>query len=147
MKTYELTYIISSSLSPEEAMSEAKDIESFTEGKGGVVLNSEKAVASVLAYPIKKHSSGFLGILTFNMLSGNIKELKEKLEKNKNVLRHLLLIKKPVRELKKRRTKKTSTFNPGVSDKSSVFKNPDSKKESGKIDLDKIDKKIDEIFS
>ena len=147
MKPYELTYIISSQIPSEQATSVSKEVESFIQSKEGVVLKSEKTGAQSLAYPIKKQSSGYFLTLTFQMLENNIKELKEKLEKDSNILRHFIIIKKPVKELKKRRTKKPSTiFQSQNTEKSSIFKHED-KRESEKIDLEKIDKKLDEILS
>ena len=148
MKPYELTYIISSQIPSEQATSVSKEVESFIQSKEGVVLKSEKTGAQSLAYPIKKQSSGYFLTLTFQMLENNIKELKEKLEKDSNILRHFIIIKKPVKELKKRRIRKPLTT---MEDKSSsvdsqIFTDV-NKKESEKIDLDKIDKKLEEILS
>ena len=104
-------------------------------------------MAQTLSYPIKKQRSGYFTTLTFQVLENIIKEIKENLEKDQDVLRHLLVIKKPTKELKKRRTKKISaTFQPQSDGKSSVFRIEETKV-SEKVDLDKIDKKLDEILS
>ena len=149
VKTYELTYIISSSLNSEKVSSETKEIESFIKIKEGVLLgsNEDRASAQTLAYPIKKQRSGYFITLTFQILEDKIKELKEKLEKNIDILRHFIIIKKPTKELKKRRTKKPLTvLQSKTTDKSSIFKN-EKNEELEKVDLDKIDKKLDEILS
>ena len=62
MKTYELTYIISSQLMSSEADGLMKEVESFIQSKDGVVLKSEKTAAQPLAYQIKKQSSGYFAI-------------------------------------------------------------------------------------
>ncbi|MDO8623405.1 MAG: 30S ribosomal protein S6, partial [archaeon] len=63
MKPYQLTYIISPDITSEQAETESKNIESIVQDKKGVVLKSEKPSAKTLAYPIKKQSSGFFGVL------------------------------------------------------------------------------------
>src|SRR3989344_4253013 len=148
VKSYELTYIISPNLSSEKAGLKIKELKSFIQSKGGVLgFWENKAVAQTLSYPIKKQRSGYFTTLTFQVLENIIKEIKENLEKDQDVLRHLLVIKKPTKELKKRRTKKISaTFQPQSDGKSSVFKIEEIK-DSEKVDLDKIDKKLDEILS
>src|SRR3989338_7690863 len=118
MKTYELTYIISSQISTDESEALRKDLESFVQSKEGVILKSEKTTPQTLAYPIKKHSSGYFATLTFQVLEDKVKEIKDKLEKDLKVLRHFILIKRPVK-IKKEETVKTED----------------------------IDKKIDEILS
>ncbi len=154
MKTYEVTYIISSQIPSEQVNTLSKEVESFIQSKEGVILKSDqspnggKAVAQTLAYPIKKQSSGYFVTLTFQILENKLKELKEKLEKETNILRHFIIVKKPIKELKKRRTRKplTTTEDKSTNIDSQIFTDA-SKKKSEKIDLDKIDKKLDEILS
>src|SRR3989344_3282463 len=106
MKPYELTYIISSAIGTEEAQTLKKEVEVFVQDKGGVVLRSEKTVPQSLAYPIKKHSSGYFATLEFQAEEREIKPLKEKLEKEAKILRHFLIVKKPMKVMKERRTRK-----------------------------------------
>ncbi len=148
MKSYELTYIISSQIPSEQVNTLSKEVESFIQSKEGVILKSEKTGAQTLTYPIKKQSSGYFVTLTFQILENKIKELKEKLEKDTNILRHFIIVKKPIKELKKRRTRKplTTTEDKSTNIDSQIFTDA-NKKKSEKIDLDKIDKKLDEILS
>ncbi len=147
MKSYEVTYIISSQIPSEQVNALSKEIESFIQSKEGVVLKSEKTGAQTLSYLIKKQSSGYFATLTFQLLENKIKELREKLEKDINILRHFIIVKKPIRELKKRRTRKplniTEDRSTNVGSQIFTYVN---KKESEKIDLDKIDKKLDELL-
>ena len=149
MKHYELTYIISSGIKSEEAENLKKEVEVFVQSKGGVIVKSEKTVPQSLAYPIKKNSSGFFVTLEFQGEEKEIKELKEKLEKEKGILRHFIIVKKPIKHMKERRTKK-----PQISQKESsdVFKEKPKKESFGpvqdkEIKAEDIDKKLEEILS
>ncbi len=106
MKTYELTYIISARLGAEEMATLVKNIEGFIQEKEGVIITSQKTVAQSLAYPINKQSSGYYATLVFQAAEDIISAVKAMLEKETDVLRHLILIKKPLREMKERRTRK-----------------------------------------
>jgi ribosomal protein S6 len=77
MKTYELTYIVSPEITSEEAEVKAKEIESIISSKEGTILRQSNPNAKALSYPIKKHASGFLGILEFQMEPEQLLELKE----------------------------------------------------------------------
>lgn len=144
MKTYELTYIISSSLTGSESDEAKKKVEDLILEKGGTALKSEKTQAQPLSYVIKKHSSGYFVIMTFEVAEDKIKEIKAYLEKEANILRHLFVIKKPFKEMKARRTKKPIPAKDKV--ENSVFVH-EEKKDEGKVELEDINKKLDEILS
>lgn len=144
MKTYELTYIISSALGATESDNLKKDLESFIVSKEGVVLKSEKTMAQPLSYVIKKQSSGYYVILTFQALEDKIKEIKNNIEKNAGILRHLITIKKPVKEMKARRTKKPMAIKEKT--ENSVFVH-EKKETDGKVEIEEINKKLEEILS
>ena len=148
MKTYELTYIIPSGLNQIEIESTTKEIESFIQQKEGIILKSEKSLAKTLSYPIKKNSSGYFVTLILNILEDKVKELKEKLDKNNNILRHFILIHKPLKEISRRRMlirpKAESRVN-----KNFDIKNFSEQKKTDKVEVksEDIDKKLDEILS
>ncbi len=140
MKSYELTYIISSALTTDEVQNAVKDTESFIQSHEGIILSSEKTSAQTLAYPIKKQSSGYFSTIIFQAAEEKVKALKEKLDKEKQVLRSIILIKKPIKEMKARRTRKplvTTEAAPGLKEKK-VYE---------KISSEDLDKKIDEILN
>lgn len=149
MKTYELTYIIPSSITLEETTGVTKEIETFIKSNEGVVLHSEKTNAQMLSYPMKKQNSGYFAILTFQTTEDKIKAIKGTLEKNSNVLRHLLLVKNPPKIMKERRSKKP-LFKSEVETKESVspFKNEAhvTEKKEEAVNIVDIDKKLDELL-
>jgi ribosomal protein S6 len=149
MKTYELTYIISSGISAEEAEALAKEIDSFIQSKEGVILKSENPIARILSYQIKKQASGFFVISEFQVEPDKISEIKEKLEKDTNILRHFILTKKPAKIQKARRTRKIflapeiETITAVKKDRPSFAKASENKE---KVELNDIEKKLDEIL-
>lgn len=152
MKSYELTYIISSQTASDQIDSVIKEVESFIKSKEGVVLKSEKTTAQVLVYPIKKQSSGYFIISEFQMLEDKIKEMKEILQKEKNILRHFLIVKKPLKVMKERRTRKPlslSMTEGTLKEKSGTNEilSDQDKKKGEKVELEEIEKKLDEILS
>ncbi|MEK7540857.1 MAG: 30S ribosomal protein S6 [Patescibacteria group bacterium] len=148
MKPYELTYIISSEITAEEAEAKAKDIESFIQEKEGVILKSEKPSPRTLAYPIKKQGSGFFSGLEFQLEPEHLDELKEKIQKDGKIIRHILIIKKPAKIQKERRTKKKpliSSASIGDVEEEKAYL-PD-RQINKKVELKEIEKKLDEILS
>jgi len=110
MKTYELTYIISPEITSEESEVLTKEIESFIQSKEGVILNKINPTAKTLSYPIKKHASGFMVVLEFQVEPEILVELKEYLKNppagGEKIVRHIIIIKKPIKIRKERRTKR-----------------------------------------
>ena len=151
MKSYELTYIISSEITAEEAEAEAKNTESYIQEKEGIILKSTKPFPMTLAYPVKKQGSGFFSILEFQLEPEHLDELKKKLEKNSKIIRSMLIIKKPAKIQKERRTKRkplisSTTANETEEDKSKDMPSTE-KKPSKKVELKEIEEKLEEILS
>ena len=139
MKSYELTYIISSALTTDEVQNVVKETEGFIQSHEGMILSSEKTSAQPLAFPIKKQASGYFATTIFQAEESKVKTLKEKMDKEKEVLRSVILVKKPLKEMKERRTRKplaSAEAVPGLKEKK-VYE---------KMSSEDLDKKIDEIL-
>ena len=141
MKTYELVYIVSSQGTLEQSQGTAKEVENFIQSKEGIIVRSEKTNPQVLAYPIKKQSSGYFFILQFQLAEHAIKELREKLEKDKAILRHFIVVKKPVKKMKERRTRRP------LAERFASLEQRDAGKKTEQPSTADIDKKLDEILS
>ena len=157
MKTYELTYIISSAQTSEESETTKKDIEAFLQGKGGNIVKSKKTTPQSLAYPIRKQHSGYFVTLEFQAEESEIKALGHTLAQNPNILRYSITVKKTQKLAKETRS---TTFMAGKMKSKPEFSRvyKENKKESLNFDKDKtdktpkvelqdIDKKLDEILS
>ena len=146
MKSYELTYIISSAIKSEEAESVKKEFETFVQEKGGVVLKSQKTVPQSLAYPVKKQSSGYVATLEFQAQENAVKPLKEKAEQHSNILRNAIIIKKPVKQVKARRAKRTLMVENAGKSKSQNTEVYTQKARMKETRIEDIEKKLDEIL-
>ncbi len=148
MKTYELTYIISSQISSEEAESVKKNVDSLIQSKEGVILRSEKLGAQPLSYRIKKQGSGYFNIETLQVEEAKVKEITENLARNDKILRSMIVVKKPVKVMKERRSKRiipTQEF--ADKRKSLLVATITEAKKGEKVDVVDLDKKLDELLS
>lgn len=131
MKKYELTYLISPDLSEEEAKNLSNRISAFIKEKEGNVLNTSNPVKKELAYEIKKTLEAFLVIISFSLENTHLITLKEKIVKTKNILRHIISIKRNIKETPiRKRFKKEILTDSNVK----------------KVELGEIDQKIEEIL-
>ena len=96
MQNYELTYLISPELSEKEAIKFGKKIEELVKKNGQVVKSTLPRKIS-LAYPVQKKKEAFLVTLELKKEPSEIENLKKEIEKEKNVLRFLLIKKKKIK--------------------------------------------------
>ena len=139
MKLYELTYLVSAELSPEQMETLSKKISSLILENGeiiGLIAPDKKN----LTYPIKKQNAALLSQVKFNFEPELIDEFKKEINKEKEILRIMLIEKKNMRIKKKNRS---SILEPKLI--SEDIKIP-AKKSKQKDDLDKIEEKLDEIL-
>jgi len=84
---YELTYLTDK---------ESNEIKDSLLGK---VLNVQKLKNIGLCYPIKDKKSAFMGVISLDCPEEKTAELKEKLEKNEDIMRFLLIKKEFKRDI------------------------------------------------
>ena len=134
MTAYELSYIVSPEITSEEAEAKAKEFEALVQSKEGVIVKQNNPVAKTLAYPIKKRASGFFGVLEFQLEPEKMVEIKEVIEKDKKIVRHMIVIKRPAKPIKERRsrTKTAPTFE------------IEKKTEEVAVEAEKVEEKIEE---
>ena len=129
MKKYEATILITPLAEKSEAEGLLKKIADFINEKGGIADRSQ-AVKIKLAYLIEKNKEAFLGTISFSESSEKIKEIKEKIKSEKDVLRSIIVAKKE-ESAKKIKPARSKNF---------------KKEQDKKVDIEKIDQKIDEIL-
>ncbi len=140
MKYYELACLISPNLSEQELNSFSEKINSLVQEQGAILdkILPEKKI--VLGSPIKKNTSAFFKILTFNLNPEKLNDLGKKLKDNKEILRYSILnIKKPSKE-------KQTIFQRPVKPKKLVSEPIKIQASKGKVELKDIDKKLKEIL-
>lgn len=138
-RQYELTLILSPNLQEEEIISLERDIESEIKKFKGVINKKSKAETRQLAYPIKKVQSGYFLVLDFSFEPGKIEEFSSILKHKKDILRHLINI--SAEEETKETLKKVD-----ISKKPSEEEGKIKDEKEKKVELEEIDKKLDEIL-
>lgn len=129
---YEIGCLLAPIVSDKDALAEVSNIKSYIEKAAGGFLSGDGPQKKVLAYPIKKmiggkkHSfdSAYFAWLKFTAEREKLASLKKDLDKNENILRHLL-----TRALEK------DTL---VSDSKRFLSKVSSRKESGPVKPVKI---------
>lgn len=97
--SYEIGYLVDSTLSPESAEKAAATIKSLIEKAGGTVTQEGQPVLRQLAYEIvkgtvgkkHKHKAGYFGWVQFTTESSEIPGLKTKLDGQDEIIRFLLI--------------------------------------------------------
>ena len=131
MKSYELTYLISSELSEEEAIQLQAKITSFIlQEEEGILVKEKLPFKKKLAYPVKKQSQAYITVINFQLPSEKLIDLEKKLKLENQILRYLILAKKEPRVAK-------FTKKPPRSLKKIV---------KPKVELKEIEKKLEEIL-
>jgi ribosomal protein S6 len=131
-KTYELTYLISSILTEDEAKALQSKIGELVVSEGGSVKDSLTPARKKLAYPINKEVQAYLAVIDFQLKPEKLANLEKALKAETQILRYLLLIKKPFREMKRSRL----VMEPKVK----------KTKEEKRVELNEIEKKLEEIL-
>jgi len=142
-KEYELVCILLPQLEGVDLENVKKEIEQIITRFGGTI-NFKETKKHDLAYPINKQGQGIYLISQMSIPSSKVANLSNELKLNKQVLRHLIsqiAIVKPAikRERRKKPVESTERIQAGPP-KSKGFGEKD------KIQLEEIDKKLDEII-
>ena len=142
-RNYELAYLLVPSITEGEVLSYSGKISAAIEEEKGVVKRAEEPRKRMLSYPVNKQKNGYFGWTVFSMLPGTVRDLQKKLKTKEFFLRYLIteeeVEKHPslIRPFPSRR--------PAVS-KPKIIRKPDEIKPEEKLDLEALDKKLEEIL-
>ena len=100
MRFYELTYLISPELNPQELKDFSQKVDSLI-SKFGKVIKSEQPKKIKLAYPIQKKEEAFLTTFEFEAEPEKADNLKKELQNESKIMRFLLIKKKKIEKAKK----------------------------------------------
>lgn len=160
MKHYELYYLISGQV-PENQLEEIQsEISKWIAELGGVSPKTQPPERKKLAYPIAKEGYGFYVAIEFEAETSITDGLQKKLKLHKGLLRYILTTKKPISEkelLKQEKARKSmqekrlAKASPDKRIQEPYVKTPapsttPDKKKEPKIQLDELDKKLDELL-
>lgn len=135
---YELLYIISNKYSEDEVAPISEKVMAMIKNAGGTITRDEEWGKKRLAYPIKNFIFGYYNLIEFDLVGEKLLQLDRNLRLAAEVLRHQI-IKKVVRELKKKRVKPTAQLKAEQPEK-------EVKKDKPKTDLKALDEKLDKIL-
>lgn len=138
MKQYKIIYLISPDLSEEELKIILEKINNLLEKEGAILDEIKKPIKKFLGYSIKNKKEAFLASINFNTDPKNIKEIKRGLEEERQILRHIILIRKPIYLTKKLRPRKRLKEIPAIT--------KIEKLREKKVELTEIEKKLEEIL-
>ncbi len=105
MKFYELTYLALPEFTKDEVVNYHEKIKANLKKQECVVGAEQFPKKIELAYPVKKQTHGYLGSVDFQVEAGSIDEVKKTVEKEKSILRYLVVEKKK-KELEEDKPKK-----------------------------------------
>ena len=88
---YELSYLLAPEVAEEKLDLETTELLKIISENGGKATESNAPKKRWLAYPVKKQSQAYFGVIYFNIDKENISEIKKNLSFNKNVLRFLIV--------------------------------------------------------
>lgn len=130
MKYYKLTYLVSPDLTEDEAKKIQENLNSLIQDKKGILISSASLTKKKLGYAVRKKNNAYLGSLNFGAEKENLLELQQEIKEKKEILRSLLTYQKPTKQekIKPKRVRKPETT------------------EAEKIEIEEIDKKLDEIL-
>ncbi len=140
MNLYELTYLASPELVREEVSSYQKKLQTHTESVGGAIKASQEPKRTELAYEINKVKYAYLGSFEFEIEKDKIPGIKVMLEKEENIIRHLVIEKKRITKKEKERSQKKERK------KRTLRPTPRKESVSTKASLDELGDKINEIL-
>jgi small subunit ribosomal protein S6 len=92
MRKYECTFIINPE-KEEEAKQIIEEIKAHLEEDKGKVKKIDEWGIKELAYEINGYNNGFYTVINFESDPKKINTFKEFMSKNKNILRHILVVK------------------------------------------------------
>jgi len=164
---YELLYIIPVKYTVEELPAVNDKVKSILAEYGCQITYEEEMGKKKLAYPIKGVYHGFYFIVEFNMDTDKLIRLNRALQLMPEILRHLVVTKKEKtkEEITKERSRREQTeaeeeqrlkakikaVAPATTvsvslDKPEEVKVKEDKKERGKVSIEDLDKKLDELI-
>ncbi len=141
-KNYEIAYLISPALTEEEALNYANECNSAIEEAKGMIRHAEAPKIHQLAYPVKKEINAYFGWTTFSLSPEHVLKLEKKVKSMEKILRHVIVIEDTEKP-------KGIPYMMRGGARRPVSQAPDAsadQQEEPKLDLEALDKKLDEIL-
>jgi ribosomal protein S6 len=142
-KNYELAYLLSSSLLEDNVLPEAHRLSACIEEAKGIIKHAENPKRRKLAYPINKETEAYWGWTTFSSMPQQLTPLRKRLKEAGSLLRYLLTEEEEIES----RPLMTRRFVPRPRPIETPSRPPSgAEKPEEKLDLEALDKKLEEIL-
>ncbi|HEX9721693.1 MAG TPA: 30S ribosomal protein S6 [Candidatus Paceibacterota bacterium] len=146
MRNYDVTFIFSPLLEESSLNDTLSKLASFVQEKGGILGNQHIKGKRPLLAPIGKHKEGFLATLSFSLVPEHLEAFEKYCKEQKDILRFLAA--KHIRHATKAqptiaRPHPTPVLSAAAPETPASLTEAKSEE---KIDLEDIDKKLEEIF-
>ncbi len=138
MKLYELTYLMPLDLPENEVKSLQEKINSFIADGQGMLDKIEDITKKRLGEPIRNQTAAQMGTLNFYMNPEKLADLEKKLKAENQIVRHMILHRKPRKAEVARRIRRVTP----VTSEDSVKTTEKPKK----VEIKEIEKKLEEIL-
>ena len=138
---YELLYLVPATYTEEELVPIKERVKDLIKKFEGEITAEDSFGKKKLAYPIKANHQGYYLLYEFDLDGQNLKELDRSLKLANEVLRHIIISRKP---------RVAAQVKVAVEPAKPAKVEPPSEKrverEKGKIKLEDLDEKLDEIL-
>lgn len=146
LKHYEIAYLLHPSIAEEEVLGHVGKITALIEDVKGMINQSESPKKRKLAYEIEKERNAYFGWTQFLLAPEKISDLdkKLKLEGKKSVIRYLLVEQERVEAPRLHNVRKSGRTLERTGE--TVAGAEEQHGEEEKLDLEALDKKLEEIL-
>lgn len=147
LKHYELTYIISTTISETEHPDIKQSVEKILGEYEVDITDQQDLGKKKFSYAIEKVRHGFYQSIEFNAMPDTIIKITENLKLNNNVLRFLIISKKEVTAEQKELQNKIKTVHAEKQEKAKqAEEQKDEQTAPTKVSLEDLDEKLDQIL-
>lgn len=145
---YELLYLVGASYTEEELLPIKEKVKQLIKKYAGEITLEDNFGKKKLAYPVKGNYQGYYLLYEFDLDGAKLKELNQNLKLTNEILRHVIVKKKlETPSLLKTTEEKLKTAERIEKEgKIEIEKERKVEPEKGKIRLEDLDKKLDEIL-
>jgi len=145
---YELLYLVGANYTEEELVPIKEKIKETIKKLGGEITLEDSLGKKKLAYPIQTNYQGYYLLYEFDLSGEKLKELDKNLKLTNEILRHILVKKKlETPSLLKTTAEKLKTTEKKMKEiKTEPEKAPKAETDKGKIKLEDLDQRLDEIL-
>lgn len=141
-KKYELAYLISPAVAENEVLSVAGSLAQNIEEGGGLVRHQETPAKRRLAYLVKKQQNAYFGWITFSASPEKVSMVEKNIKGVANILRHMIVEEQEIPPQPIR----LYTPRPAPADTKSRTAPTEAENPEEKLDLEELDKKLEEIL-